>query len=135
MIKYVALILTLASFLNGECTTLADKKCLGCTTGDECSFCYKSSWNSTTKACTAVTTEVDNCISYNKDATTCKKCDEEYYLSGNACVKNTPSDCITVRANDVSKCDVCDDGKRADHTTGVCGDTDCSTTNCKYCSM
>lgn len=134
MIKYVALILTLASFLKGECTTLADKKCLGCVTGDTCAWCYESYWNATTKACTAPTTEIDDCVNY-KDATTCAVCDEEYRLSGNACVEVTPDDCISVKSTDVSKCQVCDSGKRGDFTTGVCGDTDCTSTNCKYCTM
>ncbi len=134
MIKYIALILALISSLNGACTTLADTKCLGCTTGDTCSFCYESYWNATTKACTAPTTTVTYCITYS-NATTCIGCKEEYRLSGNSCVKNTPTDCITVKSSDVSKCEACDDGKRADFTTGVCGSTDCTSSNCEYCAM
>lgn len=77
----------------------------------------------------------DYCTSYSS-ATVCAGCKHGYYLnSAKKCVEIDIDDCEATVDNTGAKCLVCEDGYRADSTTGKCTETACGITNCELCSV
>ena len=109
--------------VNSKCDEGDDKFCAMCDNSN-CILCYHSFPKD--GACTAPTTQIENCLQYSEEST-CSKCKEQYFLNDNKCTRGTIDWCLHYESE--KSCSACDtillkDDKTCDFTT-ICSQKGC----------